>query len=262
MTEKQGYENILRELRKAKAPSLHLDDYNYWFNKGIQEYVNERYNHYAKTQQLSDDMQALIKSTVLQLSYLITFPTVTYTAQYTGDYTDPSVPVTTGKRYGSDYIRFSSPADYWHFLGSHVTSKTLRPIKCHPAGFEINTVSKRLTEDVANGIINNAYLRPGHERPYHSFTDGTGGNARPDFLYFIGSLQKFGISEITIDYLKEPRKINLTIQQRDLPIDTSVVLEFPEYVCNEIIKRVVKLILEASSDPRLGTNPQVNNSIQ
>ena len=45
MTVKEAYENVLRELRKHKSPSLHLDDYNYWINKGIQEYLIEGINN-------------------------------------------------------------------------------------------------------------------------------------------------------------------------------------------------------------------------
>jgi hypothetical protein len=261
MTEKQGYEAVLTELRKAKAPSLHLEDYNYYMNKGIQEYINERYNHFAKTQQLSDDLQALTTSTTLFLTSTIIPPNISYTGTYIGDYNQAVVTITTGKKYGSDFIRFNSPNNYLHFLGSHVTMKTLRDHKCYPKGYEINITSKRMTADVGNNIIGNAYSKPAFERPYHSFSDGSLNGVKPDLFYFPGDLLKSGISSIYIDYLKEPAIVNLTITQRDLPLDTSAILEFPEYVCKEIIKRIVKLILEASSDPRLATNPPINNTI-
>jgi hypothetical protein len=256
MTEKQGYENVLMELRKAKAASLHLEDYNYWWNKGVQEYSNERYSLFEATQQLTDDLQALIVSTTLVLNYQ------NNTAQYAGSYSQSALPITFGKRYGSDFVRFASPTNYWHMTGSHVTSASLRPYKCHPAGYIVNNPSKRLTSNIANGVLNNTYLKPSNERPYHSFLDGSNGNTKPDLLYFVGDTSKFLVTEIAVDYLKEPRRINLTVSQRDLPLDTSATIEFPEYVCAEIVKRVVKLILEVSSDPRIATNPQVNNSIQ
>lgn len=256
MTEKQVYENVLTELRKVKSPSLHLEDYNYWGNKGIQEYCNERYNQFAISQQLSDDLQPLTTSAVF------TLPTVaTPTGAWTGGTTENTIAVTTGKKYGSDFYRFKSPDNYWHMTGSHVTSVTLFNYKCYPAGYEENASSKRLTQDIANGIVNNSFLKPSIKRPYHSFGDGANGNIKPDLFYFIGDGNKYALKEVYIDYLKEPRKINLTVQQRDLPIDSSAVMEFPDYACNEIIKRIVKLVLEASSDPRLQTKIPVDTSI-
>ena len=255
MTEKQVYQNVLIELRKVKSPSLHLEDYNYWGSKGIQEYCNERYLQFAMSQQLSDDLAPLTTSAVF------TLPVGTTT---TGDWvgSEPDVPVIIGKKYGSDFFRFKTPNDYWHMLGSHVTSVSKFNYKCYAAGYEENAPSKRLTQDIANGIINNSFLKPSIKRPYHSFGDGaSSANVKPDLFYFIGDKSKFGLKEVYIDYLKEPRKINLTLQQRDLPIDTSAAMEFPEYACNEIIKRIVKLILEVSSDPRQASKPQVDLSI-
>jgi len=260
MTEKQVYENVLREVRKAKAPSLHLEDFNYFATKGIREYCNERYIQFDTTQQLTDDLQALTVS----VNFAITPPTIMgapYTGAYSGGFTEAGVPISTGKKYGSDFYRFKAPDNYWHFLGSHVSARTRAPYKCHPVGYTVNKPSKRLTANIANGIINNAFLKPNFDRPYHSFSEGSNNNVNPDLFYYIGDLTKYQIDDIYIDYLKAPNSINLTIQQRDLPIDTSAELEFPEYVCQEIVKRIVKLVLEASSDPRLQTNPPVNTSI-
>ena len=257
MTLKESYEYILTELRKVKSPSIHLEDFNYWYNKGKQEYINERYSLFATTQQVSDDLSALTTSAV----FTITQVGLNYTGAYTGGSAELLVPISTGKKYGSDFYRFKSPDNYWHMLGSHVTTVTKRPYKCHPKGWEVNFPSKRLTANIANGIINNAFLKPDFMRPYHSFGDGSVQAVRPDLLFYTGDFSKFGISSIYIDYLKEPTVVNLTVSMRDLPLDTSPVLEFPEYVCAEIVKRVVKLILESSSDPRLQTNIPMNSSI-
>jgi hypothetical protein len=258
MTDKGCYENTLRELRKVKSASLHLSDYNYWGSKAIQELANERYNIFETTQQLSDDLQALTTSA----SFTVTSGLGGLQGAWTGGYTETPVGIVTGQRYGSGFYQFSSPADYWHMLGSHVGVVNLRPHKCYPAGYEISTVSKRLTRDIGNGIINNAYLKPDFKRPYHQFIDGSGGQVKPDLIYFAGDLNQYAIGSVYIDYLKEPRGINLTVAQRDLPLDTSDVMEWPEYVCQEIVKRIVKLVLEASSDPRLNTHIPVNQSIQ
>ena len=38
-------------------------------------------------------------------------------------------------------------------------------------------------------------------------------------------------------------------------------MEFPDYVCQEIINELAKLLLENASDPRLQTNLAVNQTI-
>ena len=43
--------------------------------------------------------------------------------------------------------------------------------------------------------------------------------------------------------------------------DNSQVLEFPDYVCYEIINITVRLLLENASDPRLQTNIPINQTI-
>lgn len=66
---------------------------------------------------------------------------------------------------------------------------------------------------------------------------------------------------VSVDYLKTPQYIRLTQEQLDSTIDTSQVMEFPDYVCQEITNGLVKLIMENASDPRLQTNMAVNQSI-
>ena len=46
MTARQVWEGMLTELSKANAPSLLLHEFNYYFNKAINQYINKRYNIY------------------------------------------------------------------------------------------------------------------------------------------------------------------------------------------------------------------------
>jgi hypothetical protein len=71
----------------------------------------------------------------------------------------------------------------------------------------------------------------------------------------------FRLSSVLIDYLKVPQFIRLTQDQIDEVEDVSQVLEFPDYVCQEIVNQLIKLLLENSSDPRLQTNIPINQSI-
>lgn len=66
---------------------------------------------------------------------------------------------------------------------------------------------------------------------------------------------------VSVDYLKTPQHIRLTQEQLDSTIDTSQIMEFPDYVCQEITNGLVKLIMENSSDPRLQTNLAINQTI-
>lgn len=71
----------------------------------------------------------------------------------------------------------------------------------------------------------------------------------------------FELENVYIDYIKTPQHIRLTQEELDLTEDTSQMMEFPDYVCQEIINELVKLVLENSGDPRLQSNIAVNQSI-
>lgn len=67
--------------------------------------------------------------------------------------------------------------------------------------------------------------------------------------------------KIYIDYIKSPQHIRLTQEEIDYTEDKSQVLEFPDYVCQEILNELVHLIMENISDQRLQTHPVVSQSI-
>jgi len=66
---------------------------------------------------------------------------------------------------------------------------------------------------------------------------------------------------VYIDYLKTPQHIRLTQAQLDKTEDTSQVLEFPDYVCQEIVNELVHLLMENFKEERLQTHPVVSQSI-
>jgi len=71
----------------------------------------------------------------------------------------------------------------------------------------------------------------------------------------------FELKSIYIDYIKAPQYIRLTQEQIDLTEDTSQMMEFPDYVCQEIINELTHLIMENSSDQRLQSHMPVTMSI-
>ena len=66
---------------------------------------------------------------------------------------------------------------------------------------------------------------------------------------------------IYIDYIKTPQTIRLTQREVDSTEDNSQVLEFPDYVCQEIVNELVHIIMENIQDQRLQTHPVVSQSI-
>lgn len=71
----------------------------------------------------------------------------------------------------------------------------------------------------------------------------------------------YKLAGVKIDYLKAPQHIRLTKQQVDLTTDTSQIMEYPDYVCQEIINELVMLLMARTSDPRLQTQMAVSQSI-
>jgi hypothetical protein len=65
MTARQVWEGMLTELSKVNAPSMLLQDFNYFFNKAINQYINKRYNIYDINQQTTDDLRVLKATTIL-----------------------------------------------------------------------------------------------------------------------------------------------------------------------------------------------------
>ena len=71
----------------------------------------------------------------------------------------------------------------------------------------------------------------------------------------------FELASVYVDYIKTPQFIRLTQEQLDLTEDTSQIMEFPDYVCQEIINELVHIVMENASDPRLQSHPAVSQSI-
>lgn len=71
----------------------------------------------------------------------------------------------------------------------------------------------------------------------------------------------FTPQRLYVDYVKAPMYIRLTEEQINATLDYSQVLEFPDYVCFEIVNIFTRLLMENASDPRLQTNMPINNTI-
>ena len=270
-----------------------LEDYNYFINKAVQQYINLIYAKLEIDQQSTDDIRVLKTSAVLKPKKLV------------GQGSDAYSQLADGIFKSSYYVDL--PADYMHLLNCIVEYKVgISNFKCYNKGDTVYFAARRLTPDMYTQVLNNAYMRPMYKRPYYYLNNintsltlatnpsmdtaildankkGSEENPIPTSplvdsvatpgdrlsnpstvrleLRYGNDDGVFEPNNIYVDYLKSPMYIRLTQEQINSTLDYSQVLEFPDYVCFEIANIFVRLLMENSSDPRLQTNMPINNTI-
>lgn len=375
MTARQVFESTLIELSKTQAPSLKLYEFNYLFNKAINQYINKVYNVYDINQQTTDDLRVL-KATAFLTPHKVEINkssadsavqnTLAITGNRdqakTGEEGSPTYTAYNGQAtsylskahrsiqslHGATYEVFL-PIDYLHMLNCVCIYYVAKTKDCWDAGSYIEIPATRLTADSWSSIITDIYNRPSPMKPYYyihnlnqsqkiptdprtSATIGSGleeiGIDMADFPYQVTHADggegvtdinsgttggtdidsqnsnfqrtyKFGdaetdrislvekpiaarigntsnvrceirygkddslfqLAEVQVDYVKCPQFIRLTQEQIDLTEDTSQIMEFPDYVNQEIINELVHLVMERINDPRLSNNMQMTQSI-
>ena len=287
MTARELYEYALIELNKLEAPRLLLEDYNYFINKAVQQYINLVYAKLEIDQQSTDDIRVLKASTILKPVKLYENPSYSHLAN--------------GMFKSSYYVDL--PEDYMHLLNCIVEYKVgVSNFKCYNKGDMVYFAARKLTPDMYTQVLNNAYMRPMYKRPYYYLTNintantivtnpsmdtaildaNKENNETPSALVDSNNVPgdrlanpsivrlelRYGTDDgvfvpnnIYVDYLKSPMYIRLTQEQINSTLDYSQVLEFPDYVCFEIANIFVRLLMENASDPRLQTNIPINNTI-
>lgn len=370
MTARQVFEATLIELSKIQAPSLKLYEFNYLFNKAINQYINKVYNVYDINQQTTDDLRVL-KATTFLTPHKVELAgsggsqkdsAIQNIKAVTGNQ-DPPEEGYTGQAssylskthrsiqslHGATYEVYM-PIDYLHMLNCVCIYYVAKQKDCWDAGSYIEIPATRLTADSWSQIITDIYNRPSPMRPYYyihnlnqqqvlptdprtKVTTGTGleeigidmdgiyqvtsasggewedndidagttggtnietqnsnfqrtfklkttkgeqqvslvekpialragntSNVRCEIRYGKDD-SLFQLVEVQIDYVKCPQFIRLTQEQIDLTEDTSQIMEFPDYINQEIINELVHLVMERVNDPRLGNNIQMTQSI-
>lgn len=241
MTAREVYEGVLFDLNKAHAPAITVEEFVYFLNKAILAFVNERYNFYAVNQQLSDDLRVLL---------------VEYVAEVL---VNDIITDIDGVRY---ITKDMGVDDYLHIQSCDLIVKNTisNVIKRYTA--------KRMTLDMYGAIYNNEYLKPALIRPYFLLLRAPDNNTIPDqnnskFKIYIGDdVPNIVPSAVRIYYLKLPAAVTLTDDQvYDLNTDASKILEFPDYLKNEFVKRITWYQLEETRDQRIATFPQLNQEI-
>lgn len=128
-----------------------LHEFNYYFNKAINQYINKRYNIYDVNQQTTDDLRVLKSEADLKPKL------VSNHAKYATGH---------AKIFGATY-EINLPDDYLHMLNCVCIYKMQKNFKCYDAGNYVDFSAKRLTADSWSQILNDYYNRPTPERPYY-----------------------------------------------------------------------------------------------
>ena len=287
-----------------------LEDFNYFINKAINQYINKKYNIYDINQQSTDDLRVLKATAIIPVTAI----TDAYGQNSAGQVT------TRSSLYAGTY-EADLPTDYLHLLNCVCNYEVKKQFKCYNNGTFVQFGATRLTADLWSQIINNFYMKPSYKRPYYYLhhvnssttiptnplqtvsstgtslgplgegTDVSTATSLPRSISLPGGTTtvdmvereagvRFGnqsqvrievrtgkdtsvfeLKDLYIDYIKAPQHIRLTQEQIDLTEDTSQMMEFPDYVCQEIINELTHLIMENSSDPRLQSHMPITMSI-
>ena len=317
MTARQVFEATLIELSKVNAPTLKLYEFNYLFNKAINQYVNKIYNIYDINQQTTDDIRVLKSSAYLTPKHVTSSLSIQQSLQGSGNY------------------EVLLPLDYLHILNCTCVYQVTKNISCYDAGDYIEIPATRLTADSWTNILTDVYNRPSPMKPYYYIhnvnkqtelptdlynsntnTSGTDSyrakpdtegtettettetiestefprtinlklaenniisdvslTVKPESIRISNPVQvrceiRYGkdnrvyqLKQVNVDYIKSPQHIRLTQKQIDLTEDTSQIMEFPDYINQEIINELVHLVMERDNNPRLGNHLQMTQSI-
>ena len=374
MTSRQIYEAVLIELNKNNAPSLRLHEFNYLFNKAINEFVDETYAQYDTTQAITDSLRVLQSETTLtpekiKVSFDILPNVVTNIEGIPTIKENQKDDKQTFDLSGANYQVFL-PEDYLHLLNCTCIYQVLKQNKCYNAGDFVQIPATKLTSDSWSTIMTDVYNRPSPMKPYYYLhnrnyqqnmptnsyvpqnsdmsSDKWKGTTHGNDVRNIANTAKYQINNriidiysydgttwyaaeddtqipnfnpaqasekqsaslkapfsrtinlnnyqasvvekpaavrfanpqkvrmeirygrddsvyrlvaVVVDYVKAPQIIRLTQDEIDLTSDTSQIMEYPDFVCQKIINKLVALLLERSSDPRLTTNVQINRTM-
>lgn len=154
MSSRELYEYALIECNKLEAPSLLLEDYNYFINKAVQQYINTIYNRYDINQQSTDDLRVLKTSAIIPLKGGKEGEALIGTEFSQSDL------------FGDSFVG-ELPKDYLHMLNCIVEYSVKQSFKCYEPAKKVQFAARRLTSDMFSGILNNAYMRPMYKRPYY-----------------------------------------------------------------------------------------------
>ena len=193
MTARQVFESTLIELSKVQAPALKLYEFNYLFNKAINQYINKVYNHYDLNQQTTDDLRVLKSTAYLTpVKYSKDNSALHNSTANAGSYLSRAHS-SIQSLHGATY-EVALPLDYLHLLNCICVFYVAKQKDCWDAGSYIEIPATRLAADTWAQIITDIYNRPSPMRPYY-YIHNQNSSTRNDVL---PTNPIIGISELGI----------------------------------------------------------------
>ena len=166
MTARQVFESTLIELSKVQAPALKLYEFNYLFNKAINQYINRVYNKYDLNQQTTDDLRVLKSTAYLTpVKYNKDNSALHNSTANAGSYLSRAHS-SIQSLHGATY-EVALPLDYLHLLNCICVFYVAKQKDCWDAGSYIEIPATRLAADTWAQIITDIYNRPSPMRPYY-----------------------------------------------------------------------------------------------
>lgn len=180
MTARQVFESTLIELSKVQAPALKLYEFNYLFNKAINQYINKVYNYYDLNQQTTDDLRVLKSTAYLTpVKYRENNSALHNSTANAGSYLSRAHS-SIQSLHGATY-EVALPLDYLHLLNCICVFYVAKQKDCWDAGSYIEIPATRLAADTWAQIITDIYNRPSPMRPYY-YIHNQNGSIRNDVL--------------------------------------------------------------------------------
>lgn len=253
------YKGILEELDKYNSPSFPLSSFYYYYNKSRLEWLNDRYALFEKTQEITDDLQVLIRGTSSNNSTinLTTLNLINQAPAITVDFSNiiNSSPFTNAL---ASITTYNITSNYYHLLlGSIIytfTASYMYKGVCYKVGDTLELPIKRLTDDKKGFILKNSYFSPKWYRPYFKIEN--------NIVYLVnGNTNDLPPATFLfkMNYLKHPKLMILgTDSSGTIYTGWDIVSEFTDYVDNEQVNKCVQLFLENIEQKRLGTNIPIN----
>ena len=296
MTSKQVYEATAIELSKVQAPALKLYEFNYFFNQAIRQFVNKVYNVYDINQQTTDDLRVLKATATLKpelatstgnnaIDYL---RGATYYVDMPNDYlhllnciclydvnkrkdcwNEGDVMVVGATKLTADswssvvddvYNQPTKKRPYYYIHNQNNISESIDDVNLptNPDTDELH--------DIANETgFKRTFQHDGTDYSTIEKPEGTryanASRVRVEIRCGRDKSNIFSLSAVQIDYVKAPQFIRLTQEQLDSDEDISQVMEFPDYVNQEIVNELVNLVMRKVNDPSLSAHIQMTQSI-
>ena len=282
MTLRNAYEFALIESNKLKAPSILLEDFIYLFNKAIQQYVNSVYNRVEYNQQSSDDIGCLQTTTTIDVGEIqpkyafndtiweLELPKdyvhlLNCIAEFTGNNTK-----THCKNEGSKTIVSPCQRLTADLYAGITNNYYMKPSHTKPYYYIINhntdsniPTNPEMDDEINAGSYNPEFIGLNDYRFYalKGSDKARVVNQSTVKIEIHSGQSSWLLNKLYITYLKAPMYVSMTQEQVLAIKDETPKLEFPDYVCYEIINIYMKLFLENVSDPRLQTNIPINQTI-